>query len=226
MGKFTHPKPGIRYSASLSKSLKEQQPLMDYDPDNSQLENFEELAAIVANGGARETITDANPFRTIWAKPRTMSSNPLKISRPATGPRVVRLRLRLGTVVRTIPKFVNAPSTPVVRRGRIRGRDWNLRRPRTSTTGYPRRREARSSPSPSSHSQRKSRNDSSNSSPGDDETIRRSLLAFNRNVTGVRIQAGNCAIGRLVRFLRFESVVRRCCTLGPHRLRREADFVE
>lgn len=50
-GEMKPPKPGIRYSAALSKSLKSQQPLMDYDPDNSQLENFDELATIVANGG-------------------------------------------------------------------------------------------------------------------------------------------------------------------------------
>lgn len=50
-GEMQPPKPGIRYSAALSKSLKEQQPLLDYDPENSQIENFEELASIVANGG-------------------------------------------------------------------------------------------------------------------------------------------------------------------------------
>ncbi|SIR68041.1 chromosome partitioning protein [Haladaptatus litoreus] len=50
-GEMQPPKPGIRYSASLSKSLKEQQPLLDYDPENSQIENFEELASIVVNGG-------------------------------------------------------------------------------------------------------------------------------------------------------------------------------
>ncbi|MFP9192627.1 ParA family protein [Natronosalvus vescus] len=50
-GELRPPKPGIRYSAALSKSLKEHQPLLDYDPENTQLENFEELAAIVENGG-------------------------------------------------------------------------------------------------------------------------------------------------------------------------------
>ncbi|MFP8958078.1 ParA family protein [Natrialbaceae archaeon A-CW3] len=50
-GEMRPPKPGIRYSAALSKSLKEHQPLLDYDPENAQLENFAELAAIVAQGG-------------------------------------------------------------------------------------------------------------------------------------------------------------------------------
>ncbi|UTF52440.1 ParA family protein [Natronosalvus rutilus] len=50
-GEMKPPKPGVRYSAALSKSLKANQPLLDYDPENSQVENFEELATIVANGG-------------------------------------------------------------------------------------------------------------------------------------------------------------------------------
>ncbi|USZ72400.1 ParA family protein [Natronosalvus halobius] len=50
-GEMQPPKPGVRYSAALSKSLKAHQPLLDYDPENSQVENFEELASIVANGG-------------------------------------------------------------------------------------------------------------------------------------------------------------------------------
>ncbi|WP_207592220.1 ParA family protein [Halomontanus rarus] len=50
-GEMRPPKPGVRYSAALSKSLKEHQPLLDYDPENEQLENFEELASIVSNGG-------------------------------------------------------------------------------------------------------------------------------------------------------------------------------
>ncbi|SNZ16888.1 chromosome partitioning protein [Natronoarchaeum philippinense] len=50
-GEVTPPKPGIRHRAALSRSLKYNQPLLDYDPENDQLAHFEELARIVENGG-------------------------------------------------------------------------------------------------------------------------------------------------------------------------------
>lgn len=53
-GEMTPPKPGIRYSAALSKSLKANQPLLDYSPENDQNENFDELASIVVNGGIEQ----------------------------------------------------------------------------------------------------------------------------------------------------------------------------
>jgi len=50
-GELSPPKPGIRHRAALSRSLKYNQPLQDYDPDNDQIPHFEELARIVQNGG-------------------------------------------------------------------------------------------------------------------------------------------------------------------------------
>ncbi len=50
-GERRPPKPGIRHRAAISKSLKYNQPLQDYDPDNDQIPHFEELADIVATGG-------------------------------------------------------------------------------------------------------------------------------------------------------------------------------
>ncbi len=49
-GALQPPNPGIRERAALSRSLSEQQPLMDYDPECDQLEYFDELADIVAAG--------------------------------------------------------------------------------------------------------------------------------------------------------------------------------
>ena len=50
-GEVSPPKPGIRHRAALSRSLKYNQPLLDYDPENDQLPHFEELAKIVESGG-------------------------------------------------------------------------------------------------------------------------------------------------------------------------------
>jgi len=50
-GELSPPKPGIRHRAALSRSLKYNQPLQDYDPDNDQIPHFEELARIVEDGG-------------------------------------------------------------------------------------------------------------------------------------------------------------------------------
>ena len=50
-GEVAPPKPGIRHRAALSRSLKYEQPLLDYDPENDQIRHFEELARIVENGG-------------------------------------------------------------------------------------------------------------------------------------------------------------------------------
>jgi chromosome partitioning protein len=50
-GETSPPKPGIRHRAALSRSLKYNQPLQDYDPDNDQIPHFEELARIVEHGG-------------------------------------------------------------------------------------------------------------------------------------------------------------------------------
>ena len=50
-GEMAPPKPGIRHRAALSRSLKYNQPLLDYDPENDQLPHFEELARIVEDGG-------------------------------------------------------------------------------------------------------------------------------------------------------------------------------
>lgn len=50
-GEQRPPKPGIRHRSALSRSLQHNQPLQDYDPENDQLECFDELADIVANGG-------------------------------------------------------------------------------------------------------------------------------------------------------------------------------
>lgn len=50
-GELSPPKPGIRHRAALSRSLKYNQPLQDYDPENDQIQHFEELAQIVENGG-------------------------------------------------------------------------------------------------------------------------------------------------------------------------------
>jgi len=50
-GEMTPPKPGIRHRSALSRSLQQNQPLQDYDPDNDQIDFYEELAEIVAVGG-------------------------------------------------------------------------------------------------------------------------------------------------------------------------------
>jgi chromosome partitioning protein len=50
-GELTPPKPGIRHRAALSRSLSNEQPLQDYDPESDQIACYEELASIVANGG-------------------------------------------------------------------------------------------------------------------------------------------------------------------------------
>ena len=50
-GEQTPPKPGVRHRSALSRSLAENKPLQDYDPENDQIECYEELAEIVANGG-------------------------------------------------------------------------------------------------------------------------------------------------------------------------------
>ncbi|APW98423.1 chromosome partitioning protein ParA [Halobiforma lacisalsi AJ5] len=50
-GEIDTPKPGIRYRSSLSRSLQHNQPLQDYDPESDQIPCYEELAAIVTNGG-------------------------------------------------------------------------------------------------------------------------------------------------------------------------------
>ena len=53
-GEMDPPKPGIRHRSALSRSLQAEQPLQDYDPDNDQIECYDELAAIVANGGVSD----------------------------------------------------------------------------------------------------------------------------------------------------------------------------
>ncbi|MDJ1434313.1 ParA family protein [Halostagnicola sp. A-GB9-2] len=50
-GEMQTPKPGIRHRSALSRSLQEDQPLQDYDPDSDQIPYYQELAKIVANGG-------------------------------------------------------------------------------------------------------------------------------------------------------------------------------
>ncbi|QFU81739.1 ParA family protein [Natronorubrum aibiense] len=50
-GEIPAPKPGIRRRSSLSRSLQENKPLQEYDPESDQIEHYAELAAIVANGG-------------------------------------------------------------------------------------------------------------------------------------------------------------------------------
>lgn len=50
-GRLDPPKPGIRSKDAFTQSLKEHAPLMDYQPENDQLEHFEELAEIVRRGG-------------------------------------------------------------------------------------------------------------------------------------------------------------------------------
>ena len=50
-GEITTPKPGIRHRSALSRSLQQNQPLQDYNPDSDQIPYYEELAAIVSNGG-------------------------------------------------------------------------------------------------------------------------------------------------------------------------------
>lgn len=50
-GEMTPPKPGIRHRTALSRSLKHNKPLQDYDPNNDQIPYYEELAEIIANGG-------------------------------------------------------------------------------------------------------------------------------------------------------------------------------
>lgn len=50
-GEMQAPKPGIRHRSALSRSLQENQPLQEYDPESDQIEHYRELADIVANGG-------------------------------------------------------------------------------------------------------------------------------------------------------------------------------
>ena len=50
-GEMTPPKPGIRHRSALSRSLQHNRPLQDYDPENDQIDFYEELAEIVAVGG-------------------------------------------------------------------------------------------------------------------------------------------------------------------------------
>lgn len=50
-GEQSPPKPGIRHRSALSRSLAENKPLQDYDPQNDQIDCYDELADIVANGG-------------------------------------------------------------------------------------------------------------------------------------------------------------------------------
>jgi chromosome partitioning protein len=47
------PKPGIRERKAFTQALGENVPLLDYDPDNDQLEHLEELASIVERGVIR-----------------------------------------------------------------------------------------------------------------------------------------------------------------------------
>lgn len=51
-GKMTPPKPGIRETADITNGMKDKGlPLLDYNPDNPQNENFDELASIIECGG-------------------------------------------------------------------------------------------------------------------------------------------------------------------------------
>lgn len=47
----TSPGPGIRHRVAFSRAAGQGQPLAAYDPDNDQLERFDQLAAIVEQGG-------------------------------------------------------------------------------------------------------------------------------------------------------------------------------
>lgn len=47
------PKPGIRERNAVSKSFTEKKPLAHYDPENDQIQCFDELAEIVVNGGVQ-----------------------------------------------------------------------------------------------------------------------------------------------------------------------------
>jgi len=53
-GDMDAPTPGIRHRAALSRSLQHNQPLQDYDPESDQIEYYEHLAEIVANGGTSQ----------------------------------------------------------------------------------------------------------------------------------------------------------------------------
>lgn len=48
------PKPGIRERNAVSKSFSEKKPLAHYDPENDQIERFDQLAELVMNGGTQE----------------------------------------------------------------------------------------------------------------------------------------------------------------------------
>lgn len=48
------PKPGIRERNAVSKAFSEKKPLAYYEPDNDQIENFDQLAEIVIAGGVSE----------------------------------------------------------------------------------------------------------------------------------------------------------------------------
>jgi chromosome partitioning protein len=51
-GEMKPPKPGIREAESITNGMKNAGlPLLDYEPDHPQTENFDELAAIVERGG-------------------------------------------------------------------------------------------------------------------------------------------------------------------------------
>lgn len=50
-GEVPPPKPGIRYRDAFTRAMGEHKPLMDYDPENDQLQHFAELADIVETTG-------------------------------------------------------------------------------------------------------------------------------------------------------------------------------
>lgn len=52
-GEIDPPTPGIRHRAALSRSLQQNKPLQDYDPESDQIPYYEELAEAVANGGVQ-----------------------------------------------------------------------------------------------------------------------------------------------------------------------------
>jgi chromosome partitioning protein len=50
----TSPGPGIRDRIAIKRAWREGVPLAEYDPDNDQIERFDELAAIIEQGGINE----------------------------------------------------------------------------------------------------------------------------------------------------------------------------
>lgn len=53
-GEMIPPKPGIRDTGDITNGMKQHShPLLDYAPENDQNENFDELAAIIENGGVK-----------------------------------------------------------------------------------------------------------------------------------------------------------------------------